>query len=83
MKELIHENIFENAVCSMVVNLSGPQRVTLKLLAIENKSLHKISIGILMLKIRRSRDRLIFSMGIPIPGKRSLYWNGSQPARFD
>ena len=26
-----------------------------------------------MLKIRRSRDRLIFNMGIPIPGKDSLY----------
>ena len=26
-----------------------------------------------MLKIRRSRDRLIFNMGIPIPGKEALY----------
>ena len=26
-----------------------------------------------MLKIRRSRDRLIFHMGIPIPGKNGLY----------
>ena len=26
-----------------------------------------------MLKIRRSRDRLIFNMGIPIPGKGGLY----------
>ena len=26
-----------------------------------------------MLKIRRSRDRLIFDMGIPIPGKDGLY----------
>ena len=26
-----------------------------------------------MLKIRRSRDRLIFSMGLPIPGKHGLY----------
>ena len=26
-----------------------------------------------MLKIRRSRDRLIFNMGIPIPEKDSLY----------
>ena len=26
-----------------------------------------------MLKIRRSRDRLIFNMGIPIPGKDDLY----------
>ena len=25
-----------------------------------------------MLKIRRSRDRLIFNMGIPIPGKDGL-----------
>ena len=31
------------------------------------------SIGIPMLKIRRSCDRLIFNMGIPIPGKDSLY----------
>ena len=30
-------------------------------------------IGIPMLKIRRSRDRLIFNMGIPIPGKDGLY----------
>ena len=26
-----------------------------------------------MLKIRRSRDHLIFNMGIPIPGKDGLY----------
>ena len=26
-----------------------------------------------MLKIRRTRDRLIFNMGIPIPRKDSLY----------
>ena len=26
-----------------------------------------------MLKIRRSRDRLIFNMGIPMPGKDNLY----------
>ena len=26
-----------------------------------------------MLKIRRSRDRLIFNMGIPMPGKDGLY----------
>ena len=26
-----------------------------------------------MLKIRRSHDRLIFTMGIPIPGKDGLY----------
>ena len=40
-----------------------------------------------MLKIRRSRDRLIFSMGIPIPGKDGLYiatgpwiiWASSHP----
>ena len=31
------------------------------------------NIGIPMLKIRRSCDRLIFNMGIPIPGKDSLY----------
>ena len=31
------------------------------------------SIGIPKLKIRRSHDRLIFNMGIPIPGKDGLY----------
>ena len=31
------------------------------------------SIGIPMLKIRRSCDRLIFNMGIPIPGKDGLH----------
>ena len=31
------------------------------------------SIGIPMLKIRQSHDRLIFNMGIPIPGKDGLY----------
>ena len=31
------------------------------------------TIRIPMLKIRRSRDRLIFNMGIPIPGKDSHY----------
>ena len=41
------------------------------------------SIGIPMLKIRRSGDRLIFNMGIPIPGKDSLYietgpWSSSK-----
>ena len=30
-------------------------------------------IGIAMLKIKWSRDRLIFNMGIAIPGKDSLY----------
>ena len=42
------------------------------------------SIGIPMLKIRRSRDRLIFNMGIPIPGKDGLYietgpWASQEP----
>ena len=31
-----------------------------------------------MLKIRRSRDRLIFNMGIPLMERRSLYWNEAQ-----
>ena len=31
------------------------------------------SIGIPMLKIKRFRDRLIFNMGIPIPGKDGRY----------
>ena len=31
------------------------------------------SIGISMLKLRRYHDRLIFNMGIPIPGKDGLY----------
>ena len=34
---------------------------------------HLTSIGIHMLKIRRSHDRLIFNMGIPIHGKDGLY----------
>ena len=34
---------------------------------------HLTSIGIIMLKIRRSRDRLIINMGILIPGKDGLY----------
>ena len=33
----------------------------------------RASIGIPMLKTRRSHDRLIFNMGIPIPGKDGLY----------
>ena len=38
---------------------------------------HLTSIGIPMLKIRRSNDRLIFNMGIPVPGeRRSFYWDG-------
>ena len=37
------------------------------------KRCHLISIGIPMLKIRRSRGRLIFNMGIPIPGIDGLY----------
>ena len=36
-----------------------------------------------MFKIRRSRDRLIFNMGIPIPDKKtSLYWDGAQELLF-
>ena len=31
-----------------------------------------------MLKIRRSCDRLIFNMGIPIPEKDDLYRDGAQ-----
>ena len=38
-----------------------------------NIKMPSYSIGIPMLKIRRSRDRLIFNMGIPIPGKDGLY----------
>ena len=34
---------------------------------------HLTTIGIPMLKIRRSRDCLIFNMGITIPGKDGLY----------
>ena len=30
-----------------------------------------------MFKIRRSRDRLIFNMGIPYLERRSLYWDGA------
>ena len=35
------------------------------------------SIGITMLKIRRSGDRLIFNMGIPYLERLSLYWDGA------
>ena len=31
-----------------------------------------------MLKLRRSHDRLIFNMRIPIPERRSFYWDGAQ-----
>ena len=31
-----------------------------------------------MLKIRRSRDRIIFNMGIPFLERPSLYWNRAQ-----
>ena len=40
---------------------------------IQISSCRLTSIGIPMLKIRRSHDRLIFNMGIPIPGKDGLY----------
>ena len=39
------------------------------LVAVSISRCHLTSIGIPMLKIRRSHDRLIFNMGIPIPGK--------------
>ena len=39
----------------------------------QNKYCRLTSIGIPMLKIIRSRDHLIFNMGIPIYGKDSLY----------
>ena len=38
----------------------------------------RLYIRISIVKIRRSRGCLIFIMGIPIPEKRSLYWNGVQ-----
>ena len=38
-----------------------------------NVKIYLTSIMILMLKIRRSCDRLILNMGIPIPGKDGLY----------
>ena len=37
------------------------------------KTVFPMCMGVPMLKIRRSRDRLIFNMGIPIPGKYGLY----------
>ena len=39
-----------------------------------NIETHLTSIGIPIIKIRRSHDRLIFIMVIPMPGK-FLYWN--------
>ena len=39
-----------------------------------NIKCHLTSIGIPMLKIRRSRDRIIFNMEIPIPGRDGLYF---------
>ena len=44
-----------------------------KLGGISIQRCHLTSIGIPMLKIRRSRDRFIFNMEIPIPGKDGLY----------
>ena len=41
--------------------------------AVSIKGCRLTSIGIPVLKIRRSCDRLIFNMGIPIPGKDGLY----------
>ena len=41
--------------------------------AISISSYHLTNIGIPMLKIRRSHNRLIFNMGIPIPRKYGLY----------
>ena len=39
--------------------------------------------GIPILKIKRTRDRLIFNMGIPIPGKDGLYVvDGAQIVTF-
>ena len=50
---------------------------TFLIIAIQRASQYKdiviTSIGIPMLKISRSRDRLIFNMRIPIPGKDVLY----------
>ena len=43
------------------------------LLGVSIYSCRLTRIGIPMLKIRRSHDRLIFNMGIPIPGKDGLY----------
>ena len=38
-----------------------------------SSKMHLTSIGIPMLKIRRSHDRLIFNTGIPIPENDGLY----------
>ena len=35
-----------------------------------------------MLKIRRSHDRLIFNMGMPIPGKDGLYIEMGHPSEM-
>ena len=50
--------------------------------AVSIKRCRLTSIGIPMLKIRQSRDCLIFNMGIPIPGKDGLFnWDGALMAR--
>ena len=55
----------------LVVYLMGSLRRQLGAVSIWR--CHLTGIGISMLKIRRSWDRLIFNMGIPIPGKDGLY----------
>ena len=58
----------------MNVSISLPQGMWLETGGHLNIKIHHLaSIGIPMLKIRRSHDCLIFNMEIPIPGKESLY----------
>ena len=58
----------ENEIASFFMNL-----LISILGAVSIKRCRLTSNGIPMLKIRRSRDRLIFNMGTPIPGKDGLY----------
>ena len=71
----IQENVFANVVRKMVAILYQPQcfKWNRRLGAVSIWRWCLTSIGIPMLKIRRSLDCLIPNMGIPIPGKNGLY----------
>ena len=56
-----------------IYSRTSPRRGRLNIKCLTN-------IGIPILKIKRSHDRLILNMGVPIPVRRSLYWHGAEVA---
>ena len=68
---LFNQELRDRACCCLLTQASG-SRLNIKMLSYQYRNPH--------VKIRRSRDHIIFNMGIPIPGKDGLY-TGTGPRR--